>query len=138
MIKPTFALAATIAWLFVTGCASSPSTPRQMVLSCAQLFGSAPEGTMVPRENMPRLRNPGDVQRRLMWINREATARQAVVQLLVQPDGSVSHGCVRQTSGNVTFDRAALEAAKEARFEPAQLEGRPVDAWVVLPLGVGT
>jgi TonB family protein len=137
-MKPTFALGATIAWLVVSGCASSPSTPRQLVLSCAQLFGSAPEGTIIPRENMPRLRNPGDVQRRLTSLYREETARQAVVQLLVQPDGSVSHGCVRQTSGSAEFDRAALEAAEEARFEPAHLEGRPVDAWVVLPLSVGT
>jgi TonB family protein len=110
----------------------------QMVLGCERLFGSAPEGTIVPREAMPRLRNPGDVQRRLTWLYREETARQAVVQLLVQPDGSVSHGCVRQTSGNAEFDRAALEAAREARFEPAQLEGKPVDAWVMLPVSVGT
>jgi TonB family protein len=138
VIKTWYTLAATIAWLVVSGCASSPATPMQMVLSCEQLFGSAPEGTIVPREDMPRLRNPGDVQRRLTWLYREETARQAVVQLLVQPDGSVSHGCVRQTSGNAEFDRAALEAAREARFEPAHLEGRQVDAWVALPLSVGT
>ena len=121
----------------MTGCASTPQDAAELRLDCEALAGTAPEGTRVAREDMPRLLNPGDVHRRLTGLYREDVARAAVVQVLVEPDGSVSHGCVRQGSGDVEFDRAALEAAQTGRFRPGQLDGKPVDAWVTLPLRLG-
>ena len=129
--------AAVASFALHTGCASAPAAPVELVPDCGELFAEAPEGTTVPVADMPRLLNEGDVQRRLAWLYGKDTSRRAVVQILVQPDGRVSHGCVRQPSGDREFDRAALEAAREARFRPATLAGREVDAWVALPLIAG-
>lgn len=86
---------------------------------------------------MPSLLNAGDVHRRLTWLYKRETSRRAVVQLLVQPDGTVSHGCVRTPSGDAEFDQAALQAAEVARFRPGQLNGAAVEAWVMFPMSVG-
>lgn len=106
-------------------------------MGCDEILGSAPEGTTVPMTDMPRVLNPGDVHRRLTWLYERETSRRAVLQLLVQPDGTVSHGCVRMPSGDTEFDQAALQSAEVARFRPAYLNGKAVDAWVALPLSVG-
>lgn len=92
---------------------------------------------MVPQADTPRLLNAGDVHRRLTWLYTHEASRRAVVQLLVQPDGTVSHGCVRMPSGDAEFDQAALQSAEVARFRPGYLNGTPVDAWVALPISLG-
>ena len=130
-------MSACLASVLLAGCASTPESPAELIPDCEELFATAPEGTAVASEDMPRLLNPGDVHRRLTWLYEEEAERTAVVQLLVQPDGSISHGCVRQRSGDVEFDRAVLEAARTGRFRPAQLHGRPVAAWVVMPMRLG-
>ena len=39
-----------------------------------------------------------------------------------------------QSSGNRDLDRAALEAVRRWRFQPAQRNGQPVSATVIIPL----
>jgi TonB family protein len=57
----------------------------------------------------------------LPWLYKRDTSRRAVLQLLVQPDGTVSHGCVRSPSGDAEFDQAALQSAEVARFRHGHL-----------------
>ena len=123
--------------ILMCSCASAPATPVTLVMRCSELERSAPEGTSIPQTDMPRLLNGDDVHRRLTWLYRRDTSRRAVVQLLVQPDGTVSHGCLRTPSGDAEFDQAVLQSAEVARFEPGYLNGAAVDAGVTLPISVG-
>jgi TonB family protein len=133
--KSVFPLLAAL--ILTSSCASAPVIPAVLVMSCDQLVGSAPDGTMVLQADMPLLLNPDDVHRRLVWIYKRQTSRRAVLQLLVQPDGTVSHGCVRVPSGDADFDQAALQSAEVARFRPGHLAGTALDAWVIFPVSIG-
>jgi TonB family protein len=55
-----------------------------------------------------------------------ATARPARVEIEVGPDGDVISVSLAQSSGDSTFDAAALEAAKQSVYAPATLNGLPV------------
>ncbi|MBK6333013.1 MAG: energy transducer TonB [Thermomonas sp.] len=56
------------------------------------------------------------------------------VQATVAADGSVERLDLAQSSGNRDLDRAALEAVRRWRFQPAQRNGQPVSATVIIPL----
>lgn len=56
------------------------------------------------------------------------------VQVTVAPDGRVERMEVAQTSGNRFLDRAAMEAVRRWRFNPAIRNGQPVSATVVIPV----
>lgn len=52
----------------------------------------------------------------------------------VAPDGSVERMELAQGSGNRELDRAAMEAVRRWRFQPATRDGQPVTATVIVPL----
>lgn len=56
------------------------------------------------------------------------------VEVLVAPDGSVERMALASSSGDRFLDRAALEAVRRWRFQPAVRNGQPVAATVVVPL----
>ncbi|HUE77873.1 MAG TPA: TonB family protein [Longimicrobiales bacterium] len=122
----------------LAACASMGGGYRgaDMVLDCEVLSLDTLDATMVAEPDMPRLVNEAEVQARLEWLMDDARGHRTQVQLLVQPNGFVSHGCVREASGDADFDRAALEAAREARFQPATRGGVAVPAWVMFWLGL--
>jgi TonB family protein len=55
-----------------------------------------------------------------------ATARPARVEIEVGPDGNIISISLVQSSGDTTFDAAALAAAKQSVYAPATLNGLPV------------
>ncbi len=57
------------------------------------------------------------------------------LNVLVNPDGSVARLELAQSSGHPRLDRSALETV-QARwtFEPARQGGKPVAAWVIVPI----
>ena len=57
-----------------------------------------------------------------------------MVQALVQPDGRISHACVLTGSGDADYDRVALAASRDARWDPASRDGVSVEAWVSFPV----
>ena len=117
------------------GCASARSTPADMPLSCERLLETAPAGTRVPVKDQPRLQNGGELARELAHAYARTPPHAATLQLLVQPDGRASHGCVRRSSGDRAFDQLALRVSVEtSRFEPARLNGTAVAAWVAFPV----
>ncbi len=61
----------------------------------------------------------------------EGTVR---VRVLVAATGAVQDIRVAASSGQSTLDRAALETLRRWRFSPAYLAGRPVTAWVTVPV----
>jgi protein TonB len=67
-------------------------------------------------------------------------ARRAGIQgttllgVFVGADGRVANVVVRQSAGHPDLDRAATEAVRRWRFEPARRDGEAVAMWVELPV----
>ncbi len=59
---------------------------------------------------------------------------QVVLQMHVDEQGRVQGVKVIRESGVADLDDAALWIGEMMRFEPAQYEGRPVPAWVQIPV----
>ena len=58
---------------------------------------------------------------------------QAVVEALVDVDGSVADARILKPSGNASLDQAAVDAAMRAKFTPAKQRDKPVRVWVSIP-----
>lgn len=56
------------------------------------------------------------------------------VRVTVAQDGSVDRLALAESSGNRYLDRAAMEAVRRWRFQPALRDGEPVMADVVVPI----
>jgi len=69
-----------------------------------------------------------------------AAARQRGIQGMtllrvhVETDGRVGDVAVQQSAGHVELDRAASDAVRQWRFEPAHNEAGPVAMWVLIPV----
>lgn len=62
---------------------------------------------------------------------------QGIVRLnvLVNPDGSVAQLELAQSSGHPRLDRSAIDTVQSSwKFEPARQAGKPVSAWVIVPI----
>lgn len=57
----------------------------------------------------------------------------AVVEALVDVDGSIAESRILKSSGNQALDQAAVTAARRARFKPAMQRDMPVRVWVSIP-----
>lgn len=60
--------------------------------------------------------------------------RTTQVWLRVGRDGRILESEVHRTSGRIEVDRIALDAVSVAVFDPALLDGEPVELWVNLPI----
>lgn len=57
------------------------------------------------------------------------------LNILVNADGSVAQIELAQSSGHPRLDEAAMRTVQSSwRFEPARQSGRPVQAWVIVPI----
>ena len=56
------------------------------------------------------------------------------VRVTVAADGSVDRLELAEGSGNRYLDRAAMEAVRRWRFQPATRNGQPISADVVVPI----
>lgn len=57
------------------------------------------------------------------------------LNILVNPDGSVARLEVAKSSGYPRLDEAAMKTVQSSwKFEPARQDGKPVAAWVVVPI----
>ncbi len=56
-----------------------------------------------------------------------------VLLILVGTDGRAYQIKMKQSSGSVLLDKAAEQQAKESRFNPATINGQPVDEWYEQP-----
>jgi protein TonB len=101
---------------------------------------SSPAYELSEVEVMPDLANRsamGQVVRRNypQELRRRGESGSVIVRILVQPDGRVDSASV--TVENATaegFDDAATNVARQIRFRPAKVGGRPVAVWVMLPI----
>lgn len=93
----------------------------------------------MPRDVEPVLRNVGDVQRLLErtyppLLRDAGIGGTAIVWFFIDETGAVRETRLNSSSGRTALDRAALAAAKEMKFRPAQLRGRAVPVWVSIPI----
>jgi|OpeIllAssembly_1097287.scaffolds.fasta_scaffold473534_2 protein TonB len=58
---------------------------------------------------------------------------QAVVEALVDVDGSVADARILKPSGTASLDQAAIDAAMRSKFSPAMQRDKPVRVWVSIP-----
>jgi len=58
---------------------------------------------------------------------------QAVVEALVDVDGSVIDARILKSSGNQSLDASAVEAAMKSKFTPAKQRDKAVRVWVSIP-----
>ena len=65
-------------------------------------------------------------------LGEEGTVR---LNILVNPDGSVARLELASSSGHPRLDRSAMDTVQSSwKFEPARQGGRPVAAWVTVPI----
>ena len=57
----------------------------------------------------------------------------AVVEALLDLDGSVMDARMLKSSGNQMLDASAIEAALKAKFTPAKQRDKPVRVWISIP-----
>ena len=58
---------------------------------------------------------------------------QAVIEALLDLDGSVMDVRVIKSAGNQMLDAAASDAARRAKFTPAKQRDKPVRVWISIP-----
>src|SRR3546814_11284580 len=56
------------------------------------------------------------------------------IKVLVGPEGTVQELKLAESSGHSRLDKAALSAVRKWRFAPAKQAGKPVAAWVNVPI----
>ena len=59
---------------------------------------------------------------------------ETVLRIFVSEAGGVDSTRVERSSGHAAFDQAALQGARELRFDPARRGPEKVGAWVLLPV----
>ncbi len=57
-----------------------------------------------------------------------------VLRVLVKSDGTAGGVEVKSSSGFPRLDQSAVDAVKSWRFNPATLDGKPVDEWYQVPI----
>jgi TonB family protein len=94
----------------------------------------------------PRLLNEGEVSREL---TREAEAsghplrsrireRPTLLFIFVTEEGEPAEIRIEGTSGVAALDRISADVARQARFQPATTDGRPVPVWISIRFAIVT
>jgi protein TonB len=120
---------------------AKPAAPKR---AASHDFGTAAEAQQaaagflaVPAivwEGKPRYRHPPTpavYPPRAIELNQQG---EAVVRVRLDPDGSAVEIVLFRGSGFELLDRAALAAVRGWHFLPAVRDGRPVAAWVEIPV----
>jgi len=103
-------------WILVLASvlAACTTLPDEIVLPAAALNSEIPAYPLMSR----RLAEQGSV----------------ILRVYVQADGSAGEIQIQKSSGSRRLDSAAVEAAKNSKFRPAQARsGRDVGSWVDIP-----
>jgi protein TonB len=85
-----------------------------------------------PSFNAAYLRNPPP--RYPLIARRNGEQGTVTLRVLVTRDGTPGTVVLEKTSGSASLDAAALATVKEWRFVPAQQNGQPVEAPVLVPI----
>ncbi len=95
---------------------------------------AASPAPLIVFEGRPRYRHPPTpavYPQRAIELNQQG---EALVRVRLDPDGSAAEILLWRGSGFALLDRAALTAVRGWQFLPAMRDGRPVAAWVEIPV----
>lgn len=118
--------------------ASAPSTPQPAAPAASALIASTESSApAVPPIEPPDfsaayLNNPAPAYP--MLSRRLGETGTVALRVRVGDDGQASEVTIFRSSGFARLDQAAIDAVRRWRFVPAQQGGRPVAAWVTVPL----
>lgn len=92
-----------------------------------------------PVTRAPRLNNRPTVSRALVrryprLLRDKGIGGSALVHFQVRENGRVGWKTVSASSGYCELDMAAIEVARDMRFDPATIDGRPLTVWVEIPI----
>jgi TonB family protein len=104
-----------------------PTTPRDE------------EPTLTSFDVAPQLQNRGEVAAAIrreypQELRDAAVSSRTIVWMLVDATGVVQDVRINESSGQRELDEAALRVARVFRFSPATTGGRPVSAWITIPI----
>ncbi len=95
--------------------------------------GLPAEDEFVPVEQMPEL-----IKEAMPVYPKEAVEKKITgkvyIRALIDKNGDPVKVKVAKSSGNELLDKAALEAAKKNKYEPALQNEQPVAVWVTYPV----
>ena len=113
--------------------ASSP-TPTVSVHVNTPPAAPAPPAPITPPDfSAAQLDNPGPRYPYASRRNREEGT--VTLKVLVTPDGYAGDVDIHQSSGFERLDAAAIRTIRKWRFVPARQAGKPIAAWVLVPIG---
>ncbi|MCT2398439.1 energy transducer TonB [Novosphingobium mangrovi (ex Huang et al. 2023)] len=94
----------------------------------------APPAPVTPPDfSAAQLNNPGPTYPYMSRRNREEGT--VLLKVLVTAEGQAGTIEIRESSGFERLDHAALKTVRKWRFVPAMQAGKPVSAWVIVPVG---
>jgi protein TonB len=64
-------------------------------------------------------------------LNEQGTV---MLRVQVKADGTAGHVEVKSSSGFPRLDQAAMDAVKTWRFNPATVDGKPIEEWYQVPI----
>ena len=102
-------------------------------VSCPNFHPMPPPPPPTPPRPADYLNNPKPTYPALS----KRLGEQGIVRLniLVNPDGSVARLEIAKSSGYPRLDEVAMKTVQSSwKFEPARQAGKPVSAWVIVPI----
>lgn len=113
--------------------AALPARPAQAAEQAARPTAAAREEPVLsPRVDAGHLSNPAP--RYPASSRRLGEQGTVMLEVLILPDGSVGDLRVKQTSGHLRLDAAALNAVRQWRYQPARKGGKPIAYWYLQPV----
>jgi protein TonB len=89
--------------------------------------GQADSPVLITNPRYRRPPRPADYPSRAIDLGQTGSV---TLRALVSPQGETRNTRVHRSSGSGLLDQAALAAVKNWEFQPAEVDGRPVHAWV--------
>jgi protein TonB len=110
----------------------SPASAEPVETEAAAAPQEPPAPLVLPRFDAAYLQNPAPAYPALS--RRAGEQGKVLVRVVVRPDGVPEAVELRQSSGAVRLDEAALAAVRKWRFVPARRGDMPVTAAVIVPV----
>jgi TonB family protein len=127
-----YAIAALNQWQFSPGTSSGARVPAKITVPIvfASSEHSRPESWELDTLPMPTSRPPPDYPAQLRWKGYTGTVN---VRFIVNTEGHTEH--IRPAiSSSPEFDAAAVKAIAQWVFKPGLRDGKPVNAWLEVPI----